>query len=156
MFARLLLALVLAASAWPATAAGPLEVTTRILVERRVAARDGTTQIRTVPATRAVPGDRLTVVLAYRNTGARPIDNLVLANPVPRQIAYRGPAEGSPLPELSVDGRQFGALESLRVALASAGSRAAGPDDVTAVRWRLNGPVAAGASGTLSFRGVLK
>jgi len=156
MLARVLLALCLAASAFPATAAGPLEVTSRILVERRVAAADGTTQMKTLPATRAVPGDRLTFTLAYRNTGGRPIADLVLANPVPSHIAYRAPAEGSPAPDVSVDGQHFAALSALRVALPGGGTRAASPDDVTAVRWRLTSPVAAGATGTLAFRAVLK
>ena len=156
MIARLVSALLLAASAWPAMAAGPLEVTSRILVERRITAPDGTTQVRVVPAGRATPGDGLTFTLAYRNTGAAPIANLVLANPVPKHIAYRAPAQGSPAPEVSVDGKQFGTLAGLRVALPAGGTRAADADDVVAVRWRLTTPVAAGAGGMLAFRGVLK
>lgn len=157
MLARNLLAVCLAAaSALPAMAASPLDVTSRIMVERRVAARDGTTQIRTVPATRAAPGDRLIVVLAYRNTGTQPIADLVLADPVPRQIAYRAPADGSLVPDVSIDGQHYAALSALRVPLPAGGTRAASPDDVTAVRWRLPAPVAAGAGGTLAFRAVLK
>jgi uncharacterized repeat protein (TIGR01451 family) len=156
MTARLLLALVLTASAWPALAAGPLEVTSRILVERRVTAADGTTQVKTVPASRATPGDALTFTLAYRNTGTAPIANLVLANPVPKHIAYRAPAAASPAPEVSVDGEHYGALADLQKSLPGGGQRAAGSDDVVAVRWRLSKPVAAGAGGTFAFRGVLK
>jgi uncharacterized repeat protein (TIGR01451 family) len=156
MIVRFLLAFVLATSAWPAMAAGPLQVTSRILVERRVTASDGTTQVKTVPASRATPGDGLTFELAYRNTGKAPIADLVLANPVPGHIAYRAAAQGSPTPEVSVDGEHYGALASLQKSLPGGGVRAAGPDDVVAVRWRLTKPVAAGAGGTLAFRGVLK
>ena len=153
---RFLLVWLLAASAWPAMAGGPLQVTSRILAEHRVAARDGTVEVRTAVAQRAVPGDRLVFVLAYRNTGAAPLGDVVLANPVPRQIAYRAPADGSPTPDVSADGRHFDALAKLRVALPGVGTRAAGADDVVAVRWRLSGPLAAGASGTFAFQGVLK
>lgn len=139
----------------PAVAAGPLSITTRMMVEKRVAAADGTTRTQLVPAVRAMPGARITVVLAYRNTGAQPIGNVVLANPVPSNIAYRGPAPDSPAPELSVDGKTFGPLAALTVATPQ-GSRAATPDDVTHVRWRLSSPIPAGQGGERAFQAVLK
>lgn len=146
----------LVALATPALAAGPLAMTSRILVEKRVAAADGSVHTTMVPAVRAVPGDRITVSLSYRNTGPAPIADLVLANPVPRSVAYRGPAAGSPAPEVSVDGRTFGALADLRVAVPGGAPRAAVADDVTHVRWRLPAPVAAGRGGELAFQAVLK
>lgn len=135
--------------------AGPLQITNAILVERHVAAPDGTTRIVTAAGARARPGDRMVVSLAYRNTGRQPIADLVLADPVPAELAYRAPSDGSPLPELSVDGRRFAALSALSVAVPG-GSRAATLDDVVAVRWRLSAPLAPGAGGTLAFRAVLK
>lgn len=135
----------------PARAAGPLEVASSVLVEAKTRAADGTTRISLVPAKRAVPGDRVVVVLAYRNTGAQPLGDLVLDNPVPAGTAYRAAEDGSPAPELSVDGRRYGALAQL-----AAGDRPATADDVTHVRWRLAKPLAPGASGRLAFRAVLK
>lgn len=146
----------LAAPAGAQPPTGPLTVTSRMLVEHRRAAADGTVRVDTVDATRAVPGDRLIVTLAYRNTGRDPIANVVLANPVARQLAYRGPAPGSPAPELSIDGRHFAPLATLQAAAADGGHRPAGVDDVVAVRWRLPAPVAPGAGGTLGFVAVLK
>jgi uncharacterized repeat protein (TIGR01451 family) len=157
MFRRLTLGAALAAAivAPAAAAAGPFEVVSKILVEKKQAAGDGTTRIALVPAKHAVPGDHVVFVLAYRNTGKAPIANIVLDNPVPAGIAYRAPAQGSPVPDLSVDGKNYGALASLSVQ-APAGRRAAGPDDVTHVRWRLTAPLAAGAQGQLAFQAVLK
>ncbi|WP_332837981.1 hypothetical protein [Sphingomonas sp. MA1305] len=143
------------AAAAPALAAGPLTIATRMMVEKRIAAADGTTRIQMVPAVKAVPGARITVVLAYRNTGAQPIGNVVLANPVPRNIAYRNPAPGSAAPELSVDGSTYGPLSALTVA-GPQGRRPATLDDVTHVRWRLSSPIAAGQGGELAFQAVLK
>lgn len=156
MIARALAAALLTASAVASTAAGPLAVTSQILVERHRSTADGTVRIELVEAKRAAPGDRLTVTLAYRNVGRQPIANVVLANPVPRQLAYRGPAPGSPAPELSVDGQHFASLDGLRVGLPGGGTRAAGSDDIVAVRWRLPAPVAPGTGGALAFRAVLK
>ncbi len=141
----LLLAALVAAS--PAMAAGPLQVTSKVMVEAKQRAADGTTKIALVPAQRVVPGDHIVFTLAYRNTGTQPLADLVFDNPVPQGVAYRAPAANSPAPELSVDGHRYGTLAQLG---------AAGPDDVTHVRWRLARPLAPGASGTFAFQAVLK
>lgn len=137
-------------------AGGPLTMTTRMLVEKRVTAADGATRTTMIPATRAVPGDRITVVLDYRNTGTAPIGNLVLANPIPRNVAYRSAAAGSATPEVSVDGKTYGSLDGLRVTMPDGATRPAVADDVTHVRWRLSSPVTAGQRGELAFQAVLK
>lgn len=153
--ALVFLSLGLAAAAPAIAAGGPLEVTSKVLVETKQRAPDGTTRLALVPAKRTVPGDRVTFVLSYRNTGGQALDNIVFNNPVPKGIAYRAPANGSAAPEVSVDGANFGALGALRVKTAS-GSRAAGPDDVTHVRWRLARPLTAGAQGQFAYQAVLK
>ncbi len=140
----------------PALAAGPLSMTTRMMVEKRVAATDGSTRMTLVPATKAVPGDRITVVVGYRNTGAVPIGNLVLANPIPSNVAYRAAAAGSTAPDVSIDGKTFGALGDLRVRTPDGATRPATAGDVTHVRWRLSSPVTAGQGGEFAFQAVLK
>jgi uncharacterized repeat protein (TIGR01451 family) len=152
-------ALVIAAllSAAPAfAAAGPLQVTSKVMVEQKTRAADGSVRVALVPARHAVPGDRVVFVLAYRNTGAQPIANIVFDNPVPAGIAYRGAAPDSLSPEVSVDGTHYGALASLTATAPTGERRAATPADVTHVRWRLASPIAAGAQGQLSFQAVLK
>lgn len=143
------------AGATPALA-DPLSVTSRMLVERRVVAADGTASVELVAPAKVVPGDRVTISLGYRNTGTAPIADLVLANPVPKGIVFRGPAPGQPIPEMTVDGRTWGALPTLVVALPTGATRAATAADIVAVRWRLAKPVAPGAHGDLSFQAVLK
>ncbi|VXC33208.1 DUF11 domain-containing protein [Sphingomonas sp. 8AM] len=147
MTIRPLLLLAALAAASPALAAGPLQVASKVMVEARQRAADGTTRIALVPAHRVVPGDRVVFTLAYRNTGAQPLADLVFDNPVPSGVAYRAPAPNSPAPELSVDGRRYGTLAQLG---------AVEPDAVTHVRWRLARPLAPGASGTFAFQAVLK
>ena len=140
----------------PAVGAGPLQVTAKVLTEQKTRAADGSVRVALVPARRVVPGDRVVFVLGYRNTGSQPIGNIVLDNPVPAAIAYRGPSPSSAAPDVSVDGKTYGPLETLRVRLADGATRAAAPDDVTSVRWRLANTVPAGAQGQLSFQAVLK
>lgn len=144
------------AMATPAIAAGPLQVVSKVSVETKQRAADGTTRVSWNPTRKAIPGDRMMFTLAYNNTGSQPISGLVLDNPVPNGIAYRGPADGSPTPEVSIDGQAYGALATLHTRAADGTLRAATADDVTHVRWRLNAPVTAGAKGQVSFQAVLK
>ncbi len=143
------------ALAAPALAA-PVQLTTRIMKEQRSLAADGTAGIRLVPAVKAIPGDRLVYILAYRNNGTAPVADLVLDNPLPPSVAYRAPVPGSPVPELSVDGVRFGPLATLSAHTPQGGVRSAGPDDVRHVRWHVPGPVPAGGQGQVSFRAALK
>ena len=168
MTLRILLAVVMAAiplvtgplAARPAgqaaRAGGPLEITSSMMVERRSAAADGTTRVTLVKPTRVSPGDRIIFVLAYHNVGTQPLSDVVLANPLPRAIAYRSASPGSPAPEVSVDGKTYGALAALRMPALDGSTRAAGADDVTHVRWRIATPLAAGARGQFAFQAVLK
>ena len=157
MMATALLAMTaIAPAAIAVAAAGPLQVTSSILVEARSAAADGTTRITLVKPTKVTPGDKVIFVLSYRNTGSQPLADIVLANPLPRAIAYRSANPGSPAPELSVDGKTFGSLASLRVRSLDGSTRAASPDDVTSVRWRLSSPLPAGSQGQFAFQAVLK
>ncbi len=75
---------------------------------------------------------------------------------MPSGLVYRGPASGSPAPEVSADGKTFAPLAQLQVRDAAGGARAAQPDDVKVVRWRVAGTVPAGGGGQYAFEAVLK
>jgi uncharacterized repeat protein (TIGR01451 family) len=145
-----------AATAHAAPASGPLSVTSSVMVEAKSRAADGTTRVTLVPARRVVPGDHVVFVLAYRNTGAQPIADIVFANPLPAGLSYRAPAQGSPAPDLSVDGATYGPLAQLRVATAGGATRGAAADDVTHLRWRLTRPLTAGAHGQFAYQAVVR
>jgi uncharacterized repeat protein (TIGR01451 family) len=151
---RLSLLLIGLVAAVPAVA-GPVEIQANILAEKRASAADGTTRVSLIPAGRVTPGDRVVYQLAYRNNGMQAANALVIANPVPAAMQYVGPADGSPAPELSVDGKTFGPLSVLKVREGGA-VRPAVAADIRVVRWRLAQPVAPGAKGQVAFRAVLK
>ena len=143
-------------AAVPVHAAEPLEVRSTVLVEARRHALDGSTRVVLTAPAKVVPGDRIVYVLAYRNTGNMPLASVVLADPLPAGVVYRAPADGSPAPELSVDGETYGTLAELRVAAADGTSRPATAEDVRHVRWRLTSPIAAGGRGQVAFAALLK
>jgi len=155
--ARILItALAIAAAAtMPAVASqSPLQIASKVLVEQRGLDKTGAVSTTLAPASRAVPGDRVVFVVAYRNTGAQVLSDIVLNNPVPAAIIYRGPGAGSATPDLSVDGKTYGQLAQLRVPT-SDGSRAATQNDVRHVRWRIAN-LPAGGQGQFAFKAVLK
>ncbi|MBB4858900.1 hypothetical protein HNO88_002226 [Novosphingobium chloroacetimidivorans] len=126
-------------------------LTNSVLVQHKSAAADGTTRITLVPANHVVPGDRVVFRTVYKNHLAQPVSGMVVSNPVPANISYHGPAEGSPAPEVSIDGAHFAPLAALTVA-----GRPARADQVRAVRWLVHGQVPAGAAARYSYEASVK
>jgi uncharacterized repeat protein (TIGR01451 family) len=126
-------------------------LTNSVLVQQKSAAADGTTRVTLVAAKRVVPGDRVVFRIAYKNNLSQPVSGMVVSNPVPANLSYRGPAEGSPAPEVSIDGTHFAPLSAL-----SAAGRAARADEVRAVRWTVKGAVPAGGAGQYSYEASIK
>lgn len=135
--------------------ADPLQVTSAMMTEHRQPAPDGTTRITLAPAARLSPGDRVVVVVRYRNAGQQPIANLTLADPLPASLIYVGPHAGSAEPEVSADGRRFAALGALTVPAAGGGTRPALRLDVHAVQWRV-ATLAPGASAQFALDAIVR
>lgn len=108
---------------------------------------------------KALPGQEVIYQITYLNTGAKPVDNVVINNPVPSNLSYQGgtaQGEGTRI-EYSVDGgKTFGAMETLSVKGADGSSRAAKSQDVTHLRWTVITPVKPGAKGTVGYRALVK
>lgn len=141
-----------------ASAAG-MELKTEAFQEVTVKNKDGKPEKKRQKVATAVPGAEIIYVITYRNTGTEVSDNVLVNNPVPPGLAYvPGSAQGTGArAEVSVDqGKSFGALETLRVKGANGATRAAKGEDVTHVRWTVLAPLASAASGSVTYRAVLK
>ena len=138
-----------------ASAADNVSLTSKVLVERVKPGPDGKpVTVREEPKV-VTPGDRLVVVLSYRNGGALPAPGFTLTHPLPTSGAVTGTDDKGA--SVSVDGgRSWGALASLKVVAPDGASRPAAAADVTHIRWSLRQPIAAGSGGELSFRGVVE
>ena len=152
---RIFLFLLALAAPGAAAAANAVSLSCEVVVERPVKQADGSIRVERQAPDVVTPGDRLVFVLGYRNGGAEPASGFVVTDPIPDSVAFAGgESEGA---IVSVDGgKSWGALPTLRIANADGSSRAAQASDVTHVRWAFARPIAAGASGQLSFRGVVK
>lgn len=122
-----------------------------------------------------VPGDRVVFTLHYENISNEAASDFRAVNPMPAAIQFLSSSED--WAELSVDGgKTWGKLDSLTVtetvskpavidpkngqetaaAVSETITRTAQTSDVTHVRWAFAKPIAPGAKGQLSYRGVVK
>ncbi len=154
MRSKHLFAAALAAAISMPALAGGISLQSSVLKAESVALPGGSVSQRLVPAAKALPGDLMVYTLAYRNEGNLPASDVVLNNPIPTTMIYRGAGEGGE-PEVSVDGVHFGRLPDLTVT-GPGGNRAAKLADVTHVRWHLVQPIPAGAAGHVSFHAALR
>jgi uncharacterized repeat protein (TIGR01451 family) len=145
----------LAASSVPAMAAAPVELSSKIFIEKQVKRADGTFATTLVAPKLITPGDQLVFVVGYRNTSTQPATNFTVTNPIPTAIAFSGTSDGNEL--VSVDGgKSWGKLAQLRVKNLDGTARPALMTDVTHLKWNMNQPLASGESGKLIFRGTVR
>lgn len=136
-----------------AVAAAAVELHGEVMLERRIV-EDGRERIVLEEPKVVVPGDRLLFSTRFVNSGAKPLDNFVVTNPLPGAVLLS--AEAAATLDLSVDGgRTWGRLGVLSVPDEAGGKRPAIAADVTHVRWTLP-RIAPGASGTLTYRATVR
>jgi uncharacterized repeat protein (TIGR01451 family) len=152
---KLITAIFVVALPSAALAADAVALSSTVFVERESRDADGRIKTELAAPKLVTPGDRLVFILNYRNVGAEPATNFVVTNPLPEAVAFVGTPDERAL--FSVDGgRSWGALATLTIREKDGQLRSARPSDVTHIRWTLQKPLAAGAAGKLSFRGIVR
>lgn len=155
---RILASLTLIAALSLGTSATAMTATQRVETETVVVNADGTETVKRTEAKLVTPGEKVVYTLDFTNTKAEPASNLVLAMPVPGSIKFLEGSADRPgtLVEYSVDGgKTYASRDALEVSDFGQ-MRAATADDITHIRWQIAGPVAAGASDSVAFKGRLR
>lgn len=148
------IAFLLAAIAAPAAAQQPVQLAGDVKVVKTTIDDNGQSSTELVDPDVVVPGDRLVFGTDYTNTGAEPVENFVVTNPLPSAVRLADDAD----PELTVSvdgGKSWGRLADLRVASDDGVSRDAQAVDVTHVRWTL-ASVAPGEQGRLEYHAIIR
>jgi uncharacterized repeat protein (TIGR01451 family) len=143
----------------PALALAEVQLSSAAFQEKEVVGKDGKKSLKREAVSNAVPGQEVIYVITYRNTGKEPVQNVVVSNPVPKELAYvANSALGNDTRfEASVDGgKTFGVFSQLTVKGADGKTRAAAGSDVTHLRWTLTAPLKAAGEGSVSYRAVLR
>jgi uncharacterized repeat protein (TIGR01451 family) len=158
---RVALATTTTAAAKPAAKAG-VTLSSTAMIERVSLDAKGVskTVLKTPSQAVVVPGDKVVFTISYANMGSEPANGFRATNPMPAAVQFSSVNED--WAEVSVDGGQlWGKLDALTVpvaatATAPASTRGATAEDVTHVRWVFATPIAPGAKGSVSYRGVVK
>lgn len=138
-----------------AYAATPLQLSSDVFVERIETLSNGSTKAVLEKPTTVLPGDKLVFIVKYKNASAEPASNLMVTNPLPKPVQFNGTADGSE--EVSVDGgKTWGSLKTLFIKNTDGSNRSAQMNDVTHIRWTLKKTLAAGSTGKLIFRGIVR
>lgn len=125
-----------------------------LFVEQLSTDANGKPRRTLVPVKRIERGDRLIVVLRYRNAGPTPVDGVAVTNPVPSALRID---MTNPAMQVSIDhGQSWGRLDRLSVATGLGGTRRATADDVTHVRWSVPHALRPGAQGQISYRAIVR
>ncbi|MFM2410820.1 MAG: hypothetical protein RL481_1648 [Pseudomonadota bacterium] len=152
----------LAAGSARAQTANQVIINSEAQIERTETMRDGKERViyKKPGEVIVVPGDKVVFTLKYANVGGSPATGFTATNPMPGPVQFLTATED--WAEVSVDGgKSWGVLSSLTVKIAAAegqpeGTRAATAEDVTHVRWVFRNPIAPGAKGAISYRGMIK
>jgi uncharacterized repeat protein (TIGR01451 family) len=140
---------------------GDIVVTSVAEVEVKERTAQGAVETKRVEVSKAkvAPGDIVIFTTRYVNKGKQAATGVVVTNPVPEHMTYvDGSAEGKGTAiDFSVDGgKRYAAPEKLQVTSKDGKVRPALGEDYTHIRWTVNGALAPGAGGSVSFRGRIK
>ncbi len=146
---------------FPALAAQGIELKSTAEVEITVTGVNGEKELKRINASQAnvVPGETVIFTTHYVNHGEQPATAVVITNPVPEHMIYlEKSAEGKGTDiTFSIDqGKSFAAEAQLKVKDAEGKEREATVADYTHIRWTVEGALARGAIGSVSFRAKVK
>jgi uncharacterized repeat protein (TIGR01451 family) len=118
-----------------------------------ITAEDGSKQDQWQQPDKLLPGERVGYQIEVNNKGTEPAADIVIANPIPEHTIYvQDSAKGlNAKIEFSVDNGKTFALPA-QLFMEKEGKRVQATSvDYTQVRWKLNKPLAVGASSTVQY-----
>lgn len=133
----------------PAFGQNCIELTTTAQSEQQYVDEQGKKATRLVPLEKPVPGSEVVWTITAKNTCAKAVENVVIANPVPEHMTYVASSAMGTGTDItySVDGKEFKAAAAL-TSTRDGALQPAKPDEYRAVRWSY---AASFAPGSLAF-----
>lgn len=133
-----------------------VDFSSKMEVEKVTTGADGKTTTSYNPTEIVVPGDRIRFTLQLDNKTTSVAKGLKIVDPLPPEIRFDSTADSEGF-SVSVDGgKNYGALSALSIPVEGAPARAASSDDITHLRWIFDQPLAAGATKSVTFLGIVR
>lgn len=138
---------------------GAIKVTSIAQMEVAVTDKNGKKVFKRTAVDKAVPGNEVIFTTTFKNTIDKPASDIVINNPIPKDTEYKASSAFGKDCEIlfSADGgKTYAPSEELKVKGADGKQRIALPNEYTDIRWNHRVPLAAGKSGEVGFRAVIK
>lgn len=119
---------------------------------------DGTTQYDYVEPSLVLPDDVILYEIVFENISDKPVENIVVNNPIANNSKYRGGSATGDSTEItfSVDGKNFAAADALTVKDKSGKTWQAKPEDYTVIRWAYKKVLKPGEKGKVTYKTTIK
>ena len=140
-------------------AADAIKISSAAQVEIEVIGKDGKKTLQRIFPVKAIPGTEVIYTNTFENVIDKVVSNIVINNAIPNDSEYKaGSAFGKDCEILfSADGgKKFAHAEELKTTDAAGKERSALAKEYTHIRWIYKGQLAAGKSGEIGFRAVIK
>lgn len=138
---------------------GAVKVTSIAQIEVEVIGKDGKKILKRAPVEKAVPGTEVIYTTTFENKFTKSISDVAINNAIPNDSEYKGGSAFGQDCEIlfSIDGgKVFDVAEKLKIKGADGKERTALPKEYTNIRWIYKGQLAAGKSGEVGFRAIIK
>jgi uncharacterized repeat protein (TIGR01451 family) len=138
---------------------GAVSVKSEAFVQVEVKGEDGKVRLERKPPVKAIPGTVVEFVNTYTNISKKPVNGIVVNNPVPAHTEYQaGSAYGSDTEiTFSVDGgKTFATAENLKIKAADGAEQIAKPSTYTHIHWVYKKPLAVSQAAEVGFRAMIK
>ncbi len=142
-----------------AWAADKLTLSNSVFQDIEIKNADGKSEIKRIPVETAFPGSELLYVITYKNTGDKPAEDVVISNPLSKELLYKDQSANGNNATVTVSvngGKNYGEITTLRIPTTDGADRPAKVEDITDIQFKLSKPVLPEESGTVSFWVVLK
>jgi uncharacterized repeat protein (TIGR01451 family) len=136
---------------------GCIELKNTVEVEQEYVNEQGQKAQRLVPAAKVVPGDEVVYTITAKNVCDQPVDDIVIANPIPEHMTYVANSAIGPGTDIeySLDAQTYAPAEQLTVTEADGNTRPARADEYRAIRWTFKNSFAPGATAFVRYRALL-
>jgi len=145
---------------WAKPALAASDVTLQLTAQEEITLVDdkGNKTTKLVEPKHVEPGDVVLYTISYNNKGKKPVENIVINDPVPADMTYiAGSARGKgTIIQFSVDGKNFATADKLMVKDDNGNMRLAHGDEYHHVRWTLVSSVPSKKTGSVSFKARVK
>lgn len=81
-----------------------IELKNEAFFEKEKVAKNGTKKLELVPVKTAVPGEEVLFVITYKNLGNEAASDIVVTNPVPKNMTFKSAEQDKIVTLVSVDG----------------------------------------------------